>query len=80
MYCNTCGQAIADQARYCSHCGHLVGHPYTGGRLERFQQLRYIHKKSSQFGQIFRLVTISDGILTGWLKEVFVKMILYIAE
>ena len=42
MYCNTCGQAIADQARYCSHCGHLVGHPYTGGRLERSRADRKI--------------------------------------
>jgi phage shock protein C len=24
MYCNSCGQAIADQAHFCSHCGHAV--------------------------------------------------------
>ena len=28
MYCNACGQAIADQATFCSHCGHGVGHPH----------------------------------------------------
>ena len=25
MYCNACGKVIADDARYCSHCGILVG-------------------------------------------------------
>ena len=35
MYCNTCGQAIADQAHFCSHCGHAVGHPYPATRLIR---------------------------------------------
>jgi len=35
MYCNACGQAIADQARYCSHCGHMVGYPYAANRLIR---------------------------------------------
>ncbi len=35
MYCNACGQAIADQARYCSHCGHVVGHPNAVTRLIR---------------------------------------------
>jgi phage shock protein C len=25
MYCNACGKIIADDARYCSHCGILVG-------------------------------------------------------
>ena len=27
MYCNACGQVIAEEARFCSHCGHAVGHP-----------------------------------------------------
>lgn len=29
MYCNACGQAVAEQSRFCSHCGHTVGqtHP-----------------------------------------------------
>ena len=35
MYCNACGQAIADQARFCSHCGHNVGRPYSANRLVR---------------------------------------------
>jgi len=35
MYCNTCGQAIAEQARFCSYCGHAVGYPHAAGRLMR---------------------------------------------
>ena len=25
MYCNACGKAIAEEGRYCSHCGNVVG-------------------------------------------------------
>ena len=25
MYCNACGKVIAEDGRYCSHCGALVG-------------------------------------------------------
>lgn len=25
MYCNACGKVIAEDGRYCSHCGGLVG-------------------------------------------------------
>ena len=28
MYCNACGQAIAVQSRFCSHCGHTVDHSH----------------------------------------------------
>ena len=35
MYCNACGQALSDQARFCSHCGHTIGHPYVSTRLIR---------------------------------------------
>jgi len=35
MYCNACGNALADQARFCSHCGRAIGHPYCSTRLMR---------------------------------------------
>ena len=25
MYCNACGKIIAEDGRYCSHCGNVVG-------------------------------------------------------
>ncbi|MGA9528390.1 MAG: PspC domain-containing protein [Terriglobales bacterium] len=28
MYCNACGQVIPDDSRFCSHCGHSVGHAH----------------------------------------------------
>jgi phage shock protein C len=35
MYCNACGQAIADQSSFCSQCGHAVGQPHPNMRLVR---------------------------------------------
>ncbi len=25
MYCNACGKAFAEEGRFCSHCGNVVG-------------------------------------------------------
>lgn len=41
MYCNVCGNAISDQARFCSHCGRSVVHPHATAKLMR---LRYDRK------------------------------------
>jgi phage shock protein C len=35
MYCNACGQAIADDGRFCVHCGTVVGSPPTLRKLMR---------------------------------------------
>jgi phage shock protein C len=35
MYCNACGKAIADDGRFCSHCGNVVGIPPVPKRLMR---------------------------------------------
>jgi len=35
IYCNACGTTISDQARYCSHCGHAIGHPHCPIKLMR---------------------------------------------
>jgi phage shock protein C len=37
MYCNACGKDIAEDGRFCSHCGKLVGIPPTSKRLMRFR-------------------------------------------
>jgi phage shock protein C len=42
MYCNVCGQAMADQARFCSHCGRAAGHPHRTGTLMRSRRDRKI--------------------------------------
>ena len=35
MYCNACGNAIDDQAHFCSHCGRSVVSPHSTARLMR---------------------------------------------
>jgi len=35
MYCNACGKTIAEDGRYCSHCGNVVGIPPTPKKLMR---------------------------------------------
>lgn len=35
MYCNACGKAIAEDGRFCSYCGTVVGIPPTPKRLMR---------------------------------------------
>ncbi len=40
MYCNACGNSIADQAHFCSHCGRATGNHSTG----RLMRSRYNRK------------------------------------
>ncbi len=35
MYCNACGKAIADDVRFCSYCGNVVGILPTPKKLMR---------------------------------------------
>ena len=35
MYCNACGKAIAEDGRFCSYCGNVVGIPPTPKKLMR---------------------------------------------
>jgi len=35
MYCNACGKTIAEDGRYCSHCGNVVGIPPSPKKLMR---------------------------------------------
>jgi len=35
MYCNACGKAIAEDGRFCAHCGTLVGIPPAPRKLMR---------------------------------------------
>src|SRR5271157_3936801 len=42
MYCNACGNAVSDQARFCSHCGRAIGHPNSSAKLMRSRYDRKI--------------------------------------
>jgi phage shock protein C len=35
MFCNACGKAIAEDVRFCSYCGTVVGVPPAPNRLTR---------------------------------------------
>ena len=35
VYCNACGNALADQACFCSHCGRSVVPPHATAKLMR---------------------------------------------
>jgi phage shock protein C len=43
MYCNSCGKAISDDARFCSYCATVVGsHPSARKKLMRSRSDRKI--------------------------------------
>ncbi len=42
MYCNACGKAIAEDGRFCSYCGTVVGIPLIAKRLVRSRTDRKI--------------------------------------
>lgn len=42
MYCNSCGQVIADEARFCSLCGRAAAPPHRTGTLMRSRRDRKI--------------------------------------
>jgi phage shock protein C len=42
MYCNACGKAIAEDGRFCSYCGNVVGFAAASKRLMRSRADRKI--------------------------------------
>ena len=75
MYCNACGQALTDQARFCSHCGRGVGHSHAT-RLVRHRFDRkiagvcsgiaeHIELDASLVRLIWVLVTLASGFFPG---------------
>ena len=42
MYCNACGKAIAEDVRFCSYCGTVVGIAPTPNKLTRSRADRKI--------------------------------------
>lgn len=76
MYCNSCGQTIAEQAHFCSHCGHAAVNTHTTSRLIRPQADRKIAGVCAGFAQhldidvtlvriLWVFVTFAAGLLPG---------------
>ncbi|MBI1740562.1 MAG: PspC domain-containing protein [Acidobacteriales bacterium] len=76
MYCNACGKAIAEDARFCTYCGTVVGHPPAPKKLIRSRTDRKIAGVCAGMGRyldldvtlvrlVWALVTLMAGVLPG---------------
>ncbi len=76
MYCNSCGKAIAEDARFCAHCGNAVGHSHGARKFFRSRSDRkiagvcagtahYFDLDTSLVRILWVLVTFAVGILPG---------------
>jgi phage shock protein C len=63
MYCNTCGKMIAEDGRFCSHCGNVVGVPPMPKKLMRSRADRKIAGVCSGLAQYLDLDTSLVRIL-----------------
>ena len=55
MYCNACGKAIAEDGRFCSYCGNVVGVPPTAKKLLRSRADKKIAGVCAGLAQYFDL-------------------------
>jgi phage shock protein C len=76
MYCNACGKAIAEDARFCAYCGTVLGQPPAPKRMVRPRANRTIAGVCAGMAQyldvdvalmrlIWALVTLLSGIFPG---------------
>jgi phage shock protein C len=76
MYCNSCGKTIADDVRFCSYCGTVVGVPPAPKRLMRSRAEKKIAGVCAGLAQYFDLdvtlvrilcifMTLATGVCPG---------------
>jgi len=76
MYCNACGKTIAEDGRFCSYCGNVVGIPPTPKKLMRSRADRKIAGVCAGLAQYLDLdislvrilwffITLACGVLPG---------------
>ena len=76
MYCNACGKAIADDARFCAYCGTVLGQSPAPKKLIRSRADRKIAGFCAGLGHyldmditlvrlVWVLVTLMAGVLPG---------------
>ena len=63
MYCNACGKTIAEDGRYCSYCGNVVGIPPAPKKLMRSRTDRKIAGVCAGLAQYLDLDTSLVRIL-----------------
>jgi phage shock protein C len=81
MYCNTCGKGIAEDARFCTYCGTVVGTVPQPKKLMRSRSDRKIAGVCAGLAQylgwdiaLVRILTVFITLLAG----VFPGVIAYI--
>jgi len=81
MYCNACGKIIAEDGRYCSYCGNVVGIPAAPKKLMRSRTDRKIAGVCAGLAQyldhdtsLVRILWFFVGIVSG----IFPGIIAYI--
>ena len=73
MYCNACGKTIAEDGRFCSYCGNVVGVPPAPKQLMRSRTDRkiagvcaglahYLDLDTSLVRILFFFITLACGI------------------
>jgi phage shock protein PspC (stress-responsive transcriptional regulator) len=76
MYCNACGKEIAEDGRFCSYCGNVVGIRPTPRKLTRSPAERRIAGVCAGLAQHFNLdvwlvrilcvfLTLATGVCPG---------------
>jgi phage shock protein C len=76
MYCNACGKAMAEDGRFCSYCGNVVGIPSTPKKLIRSRADRKIAGVCAGLAHYFDLdvllvrilcifITLATGVCPG---------------
>ena len=76
MYCNACGKTIAEDGRFCSYCGNVVGIRPTPGKLMRSHAERkiagvcsglahYLDLDVSLVRILWFFITLACGIVPG---------------
>jgi len=76
MYCNACGKAIAEDGRFCSYCGNVVGISPAPKKLMRLRYDRkiagvcsgladYLDLDVSLVRILWLFITLACGILPG---------------
>ena len=81
MYCNVCGKIIAEDGRYCSYCGNVVGIPAMPKKLMRSRTDRKIAGVCAGLAQYLDLDTSLVRILwffVGIVSGIFPGIIAYI--
>jgi phage shock protein C len=87
MYCNACGKSIAEDGRYCSNCGNIVGVPPTPKKLMRCRSDRKIGGVCAGLGEYLDLdislvrilwffITLACGVFPGVVAYVLAWIII----